>query len=196
MSRFIQILNKYHEDKFIDQLEPFLKELKESLKAAVAYIDIQFPYFVKKHAPVSKIESLLSYNCTFNASYDQELKLWIGVVVPVTTLCPCSKEISQYGAHNQRSEITIKVCYNSFVWLEDLIDYAESSCSCEIYPLLKRIDEKYVTEMAYNNPMFVEDIVRDLTIKLEADDRITDYYIESNNFESIHNHNAYAMKRK
>ncbi len=196
MSRFIEILNHYHEDSFIDQLDSFLKELKQSLKADAAYVDIQFPYFIKKYAPVSKIASLLCYDCFFNAVFKDELELWIGVKVPVTTLCPCSKEISDYGAHNQRSEITISVRYTEFVWLEELIKLAESSCSCDIYPLLKRVDEKYVTEKAYQNPMFVEDVIRELTQKLDQDIRIADYHIASENFESIHNHNAYALKRK
>ncbi len=196
MSRFIEILNRYHEDVFIDQLDAFLHELKESLKADAAYVDINFPYFLKKHAPVSKIASLLCYDCFFCASFRSELELWIGVRVPVTTLCPCSKEISEYGAHNQRSEITISVRYSDFVWLEELIKIAETSCSCDIYPLLKRVDEKFVTEKAYQNPMFVEDVVRVLTQKLDQDNRILDYHITSENFESIHKHNAYALKRK
>lgn len=196
MSRFIEILNRYHQDNLIDQLDSFLQELKSSLKADAAYIDIHFPYFIRKHAPVSKIASLLGYDCFFNASFKDELELWIGVKVPVTTLCPCSKEISEYGAHNQRSEITLKVRYHDFVWLEELITLAENSCSCDIFPLLKRVDEKYVTEKAFDNPMFVEDVVRVLTQKLESDPRIDDYYIESDNYESIHNHNAYALKRK
>ncbi len=196
MSRFIEILNCFHEDTFIDQLDKFLGRIKESLKADIAYVDIKFPYFVKKSAPVSGISSLLCYDCEFNASYKDDLHLWIGVKVPVTTLCPCSKEISAYGAHNQRSEINIRVRYKEFVWLEELISLAEASCSCEIYPLLKRVDEKYVTERAYQNPMFVEDVVRELTQKLDLDPRIVDYYIASDNYESIHNHNAYASKRK
>lgn len=196
MSRFIEILNRYHKDSFIDNLESFLGDLKSSLVADAAYVDIQFPYFLNKHAPVSKISSLLSYDCYFNASYREALELWIGVKVPVTTLCPCSKEISSYGAHNQRSLIDIRVCYKDFVWLEELIDIAEASCSCEIYPLLKRVDEKYVTEKAYDNPMFVEDIIRELSTKLDADPRIIDYLIASENYESIHNHSAYALKRK
>jgi GTP cyclohydrolase I len=193
MSRFLEVLNRYHEDKLIENLEPFLRELKDKLKADAAYADICFPYFVKKSAPVSKISSLLNYPCEFNASFREEFKLWIGVKVPVTTLCPCSKEISEWGAHNQRSEITIKVRYKGFVWLEELISLAEEAASCPIYPLLKRVDEKYVTERAYNNPKFVEDIVRELTQKLSIDERILEFHVESDNFESIHNHNAYAM---
>ncbi|PKN72146.1 MAG: GTP cyclohydrolase I FolE2 [Candidatus Cloacimonetes bacterium HGW-Cloacimonetes-3] len=193
MSRFIEILNRYHKEAFISKLDVFLTELKNTMKAEAAYVDISFPYFIKKHAPVSKIASLLSYDCIFNASLKDSFKLWIGVVVPVTTLCPCSKEISEYGAHNQRSAITIRVCYHEFVWLEELISLAERHASCEIYPLLKRTDEKYVTEKAFNNPKFVEDIVRGITEELQVDKRITAFHVESENFESIHNHNAYAM---
>ena len=193
MSRFIEILNRYHTEVFIGKLDVFLAELKQTMKAEAAYIDINFPYFIKKHAPVSKIASLLSYECTFSASFRDSFMLWIGVVVPVTTLCPCSKEISEFGAHNQRSQITIRVCYREFIWLEELISLAERHASCEIYPLLKRSDEKFVTEKAYNNPKFVEDIVREITLELHADCRILAFHVESDNFESIHNHNAYAM---
>jgi len=193
MSRFIEVLGRYHTEAFIGKLDMFLSELKQTMKAEAAYVDISFPYFIRKHAPVSKIASLLSYDCNFSASYKDKFSLWIGVSVPVTTLCPCSREISDYGAHNQRSEIRISVCYNSFVWLEELIELAERHASCEIYPLLKRTDEKFVTEKAYNNPKFVEDIVREITLELQKDKRIIAFHVESENFESIHSHNAYAM---
>lgn len=193
MSRFLEVLNRYHQESIIAQLDKLLLELKSLLKADASYIEISFPYFVQKHAPVSQIASLMDYQCFFEASYKDEYQLWIGVQVPVTTLCPCSKEISLQGAHNQRSLITLKVRYSGFVWLEELIEIAETASSCPIYPLLKRRDEKFVTEKAYANPKFVEDIVREITQKLEADSRIREFYIESDNFESIHNHNAYAM---
>lgn len=193
MSRFVEILNRYHQEALIGNLESFLFELKQSLNAEAAYIDLYFPYFLEKKAPVSGISSLLSYDCIFNASLKEEFQLSIGVVVPVTSLCPCSKEISQYGAHNQRSQITIKVSYRDFIWLEELIEIAEATASCDIYPLLKRVDEKHVTEKAYDNPKFVEDIVREITLVLENDNRILSFYVESENFESIHLHNAYAM---
>lgn len=193
MSRFIEVLNRYHKDAFIGKLDAFLLELKKTMKAESAYVDISFPYFISKKAPVSGIASLLGYDCCFNASYTDAYELWIGVTVPVTTLCPCSKEISAYGAHNQRSQITIRVLYSEFIWLEELISLAESHASCEIYPLLKRPDEKFVTEKAYNNPKFVEDIVREITLELSKDKRIKRFHVESENFESIHNHNAYAM---
>jgi GTP cyclohydrolase I len=191
MSRFIEVLNKFH-DNLITNLEQFILEIKNSLDAERAYTKIYFPYFVSKQAPVSKIESLLAYNCYFEASYSDCYHLKIGVEVPVTSLCPCSKEISDYGAHNQRSLVSVEVEYNSFVWLEDIIDLVESTASCEIYALLKRVDEKYVTEKAYENPGFVEDMVRDITTKLRADQRIDKFKVEAENYESIHNHSAYA----
>lgn len=193
MSRFIEILHHYHQEALIGNLESFLSELKESLQAEAAYIDIKFPYFISKVAPVSKISSILSYECELSASLKEDYDLLIGVRVPVTSLCPCSKEISNAGAHNQRSTISIKARYQDFVWLEELIELAEESASCEIWSLLKRPDEKYVTEKAYNNPKFVEDIVREITLKLEQDERITGFLVESENAESIHLHNAYAL---
>ncbi|HQM16316.1 MAG TPA: GTP cyclohydrolase FolE2 [Candidatus Cloacimonas sp.] len=193
MSRFLEVLNRYHTEVFIDKLDSFLNELKSTLKADTAYIDISFPFFIKKQAPVSKVVSLLGYDCFFNASYNNNFELWIGVKVPVTTLCPCSKAISVSGAHNQRSEIFIKVRCREFVWLEELIQLAEEHSSCEIFPLLKRSDEKFVTDKAYSNPKFVEDIVREITMELNKDKRITGFYVEAENFESIHAHNAYAL---
>lgn len=191
MSRFLEVLNRYH-NHLISDLENFIKEVKTTLDADRAYTKISFPYFISKKAPVSKIESLLSYNCFFEASYGEQYSIKIGVEVPVTSLCPCSKEISEYGAHNQRSLVTVEVGYTDFVWLEEIIDIVESSASCEIYPLLKRVDEKYVTEKAYENPGFVEDMVRDITTKLREDKRINSFKVEAENFESIHNHSAYA----
>jgi len=193
MSRFIEVLNRYHQDNLVSNLASMLLELKTTLKANAAYINLSFPYFIKRFAPISKIASMMDYQCDFSASYDQSFQLWIGVKVPVTTLCPCSKEISSFGAHNQRSLVMIKVRYRDFVWLEELIEIAENAASCPIYPLLKRRDEKYVTEKAYSNPKFVEDIVREITQVLEQDNRILEFFVESDNFESIHNHNAYAV---
>ena len=193
MSRFLEVLNRYHQESIIAQLDSLLLELKSVLKADAAYIEIAFPYFLKKLAPVSKSASLMDYRCFFEASYKDDFELWIGAVVPVTTLCPCSREISEGGAHNQRSLISLKVRYSEFIWLEELIEVAEAAASCPVYPLLKRRDEKFVTERAYSNPKFVEDIVREVTQKLEADPRVREFYVESENFESIHNHNAYAM---
>jgi len=196
MSRFIEVLNRFHRETFINNLPKFLKELKSALNADASYTLIRFPYFIKKTAPVSKIESLLAYDCFFEASLREDFQLQIGVQVPVTTLCPCSKEISDYGAHSQRSLVTVKVSFAEFVWLEELIEWVENSASSEIYALLKRVDEKFVTEKAYDNPTFVEDVVREVTLKLQKDERITAFQVESENFESIHNHNAYACVKR
>jgi GTP cyclohydrolase I len=158
---------------------------------------MHFPYFVTKKAPVSGVESMMDYDVTLiGARHDEENITTIKVVVPVTSLCPCSKKISDYGAHNQRSHVTVTATINEFVWIEELIDVVESEASCELYGLLKRPDEKAVTERAYDNPKFVEDMVRDVAARLNADDRISHYIVESENFESIHNHSAYALIEK
>jgi GTP cyclohydrolase I len=155
---------------------------------------MRFPYFVNKTAPVSGVQSLLDYDVTLiGESTADKAQMTVKVVVPVTSLCPCSKEISEYGAHNQRSHVTVTARTKGFVWIEDLIDIVEEEASCEIYGLLKRPDEKYVTERAYDNPKFVEDMVRDVAALLNLDERITRYVVESENFESIHNHSAYAL---
>src|SRR6266498_1376356 len=155
---------------------------------------MQFPYFVNKSAPISKVKSLMDYEVTFVGEIDKGEKCFkMKVVVPVTSLCPCSKKISDYGAHNQRSHVTITAQMNNFVWIEELVEIAERQASCELFGLLKRPDEKYVTERAYDNPKFVEDMVRDVAAELNADPRIDAYVVESENFESIHNHSAYAL---
>ena len=192
MSRFLEVLNSYHKENLIDSLEALLGDVKRQLNSQKAYIRIRFPYFIEKVAPVSKITSLLDYECVFEACLTDVYEFKLGVTVPITTLCPCSKEISAYGAHNQRSYVTVTVLYNAFVWIEELVDIVEKVASSEIYPLLKRPDEKYVTERAFNNPAFVEDIVRDVTLVLRDDERIVWYRVESENMESIHNHGAYA----
>jgi GTP cyclohydrolase I len=158
---------------------------------------MSFPYFINKAAPVSGVKSLMDYQVTFLGEVKGGRDIMTTkVVVPVTSLCPCSKEISRYGAHNQRSHVTVTVRTNSFVWIEDLIDLVEAQASCELYGLLKRPDEKFVTERAYENPKFVEDMVRDVAAQLNSDTRVDAYVVESENFESIHNHSAYAMIRK
>ena len=192
MSRFLEVLNHFHQENLISNLPQFLQEMKNALNADASFVTLSFPYFIRKKAPVSQTESLLSYRCFFEASLDEKFTLSIGVEVPVTTLCPCSKEISEQGAHSQRSLVLVKLIFNEFIWLEEIIELVESSASCEIYPLLKRVDEKYVTEKAYNNPAFVEDVVREITLKLQKDKRIDWFLVESENQESIHNHNAYA----
>ncbi len=197
MSRFVEILNKHESEISVRSFKDMVREMTEALEAESGHIEMNFPYFIMKQAPISKVKSLMDYDVTFIGDLTNgEPALSIRVVVPVTSLCPCSKEISDYGAHNQRSHVTVKVRTQEFVWLEEVVDVVEQEASCQLYGLLKRPDEKFVTEYAYNNPKFVEDMVRDIAQRLNADDRITYYMIESENFESIHNHSAYAMIEK
>jgi GTP cyclohydrolase I len=197
MSRFVEILNQHEREITVKSFREMLGEMTERLDAESGYIEMNFPYFVNKEAPISKVRSLMDYDVTFIGEIKgDETIMTVKVVVPVTSLCPCSKNISDYGAHNQRSHVTLTVRVESFVWIEDLIDLVEKQASCEIYGLLKRPDEKYVTERAYDNPKFVEDMVRDVAAKLNEDKRITAYIVESENFESIHNHSAYALISK
>jgi GTP cyclohydrolase I len=171
-----------------------LREMLTRLDAGTGHIEMAFPYFVMKAAPVSGVRSLLDYRATLIGEiHEDRTDTWLKVVVPVTSLCPCSKRISEYGAHNQRSHVTITARIDGHVWLEELIDIAEKEASCEVYAMLKRPDEKYVTERAYDNPKFVEDTVRDVAVALNKERRIRAYVVESENFESIHNHSAYAM---
>ncbi len=194
MSRFVEILNAHDMEISVGSFKDMLAEMAVRLEAKVGHIEMSFPYFINKAAPVSGVKSLMDYQVTFLGEVrDGKYIMTIKVVVPVTSLCPCSKEISQYGAHNQRSHVTLAVRTNTFVWIEDIIDIVEKQASCELYGLLKRPDEKYVTERAYDNPKFVEDMVRDVAAVLNRDARIDAYVVESENFESIHNHSAYAM---
>lgn len=193
MSRFVEILNKYKDNMDIHNVGAILQEMRERLSSHTSFISLKFPYFISKSAPVSKLSALMDYQCEFSGSCSEKgLDFTLTVKVPVQSLCPCSKEISEYGAHNQRSIASISVKYKEVVWIEDLIEIAESSASSAIYSLLKREDEKYVTEYAYDNPAFVEDIVRNLSEKLMIDNRITWFLVECENMESIHNHNAWA----
>lgn len=195
MSRFLEILHSHEREISVDSFMDILRQMTERLESEAGHIEMKFPYFVNKTAPVSGVKSLLDYQ----ASLIGEVKrggatdLWVKVVVPVTSLCPCSKKISAYGAHNQRSHVTIKARIASHVWIEELIDFAEKEASCELFGILKRPDEKWVTERAYDNPKFVEDMVRDVAVRLNNDERIREYVVESENFESIHNHSAYAL---
>lgn len=194
MSRFVEILNSHDMEISVESFKDMLSEMAERLEARTGHIEMTFPYFIDKSAPVTGVKSLMDYQVTFIGEVrDGKYVMTIKVVVPVTSLCPCSKEISRYGAHNQRSHVTLTVRTNTFVWIEDLIDLVEDQASCELYGLLKRPDEKYVTEKAYDNPKFVEDMVRDIAAILNRDGRIDAYIVESENFESIHNHSAYAM---
>ncbi len=194
MSRFVQILNDGETAITVADFRDLLVHMTDLLEADTGYIEMAFHYFVNKAAPVSGVKSLLDYQVRLLGKMDQgEPVLNVEVVVPVTSLCPCSKQISRYGAHNQRSHVTVNVRLRDHVWVEELIDLVEEEASCELYGLLKRPDEKYVTERAYENPKFVEDMVRDVAARLNADDRIGAYAVASENFESIHNHSAYAV---
>jgi GTP cyclohydrolase I len=196
MSRFIQILNEGPCEFNSSNFDKIVAKVRDRLKSETAHIVLDFPFFRKKQAPLSKVESLMDYQVTLYGTLDKgKVEVMMKVVVPVTSLCPCSKSISKYGAHNQRSHITIKAKATSgkILFLEDLIDLAEKKASCELYAILKREDEKIVTERAYDNPAFVEDLVRDIAVDLNANETISYYRLESENFESIHNHSAYAL---
>lgn len=193
MSRFVEILNKYKGDIAIKNFSKILLEMKRKLKAKSAHLEVEFPYFIEKEAPVTKAKSLMEYICRFCGSSNEKEDFYVGVVVPITTVCPCSKEISEFGAHNQRSLVTVNLRFKKFIWIEDIIHLIEECASCDLYSILKRPDEKYVTEKAYGNPMFVEDVVREIATKLKKDKNIIWFTVESENFESIHNHSAYAF---
>ncbi len=197
MSRFVEILNGYEREISVENFETMLREMVVRLEAESGHVEMTFPYFINKKAPISGVQSLLDYEVTFigeilDGQYRQTMK----VIVPVTSLCPCSKKISDYGAHNQRSHVTVTARTNEMVWIEDIVRMVEDQASCELFGLLKRPDEKYVTERAYDNPKFVEDMVRDVAAVFNADKRVDAYIIESENFESIHNHSAYALIEK
>jgi GTP cyclohydrolase I len=194
MSRFVEILNVPGREISVDSFKDMLTEMTERLEAEAGHIEMSFNYFITKAAPVSGVQSLMDYEVTFAGEIrGGRPAMNLKVVVPVTSLCPCSKKISRYGAHNQRSHVTVNVRTRGFIWIEDIIDLVEKEASCELYGLLKRPDEKYVTERAYENPKFVEDMVRDIAAKLNQDERVAAYSVESENFESIHNHSAYAL---
>lgn len=195
MSRFIEVLNHHRGEITIRNMGIILREISKRLEAKSTHMELSFKYFLEKEAPVSKAKSLIGYDCQFIGSYTKNgtEDFVLEVKVPVMNLCPCSKEISETAAHNQRSEVTIRLRFNDFVWIEDVIALAEKSASCELYSLLKRPDEKFVSEQAYENPRFVEDIVRLIAQQLMEDDKIDWFSVRSVNFESIHNHNAYAF---
>ena len=197
MSRFIEVLNKYRGQINIKTFEIILEKVREKLDAQSAHMEIEFPYFIEKKAPVSGAKSLMEYKCQFcGENNGKKNDFMVGIIVPVTTVCPCSKEVSNMGAHNQRSIVNVKLRFKKFFWIEDVIRLIEDSSSGQLYSLLKRIDEKYVTEKGYENPMFVEDVVRSIAERLNMDDNFTWYSIEAENFESIHNHSAYAYLEK
>ncbi len=199
MSRFIEILNDYRKQNLVGvDIKKMLSDMQERLESKNAYIKFDFKYFIKKTAPKSGLEALMCYDCYFEGTLDEDdYKFYLGAKVPVATLCPCSKEISDYGAHNQRALVKVKVSYpeNQHIWLEDLIKDIEEAGSSEVYSLLKREDEKAVTEHAYDNPKFVEDVLRDVVLKLENNKTINFFEVEIEAFESIHNHNAWAYQK-
>ena len=197
MSRFVEILNNHEWEITVDSFKIMLTEMTSLLDAECGHIEMTFQFFINKTAPASGVQSLLDYEVSFiGERRNNENIINIKAVVPVTSLCPCSKKISDRGAHNQRSHVTVNVETDDFIWVEEIIDIVEAQASCELYGLLKRPDEKIVTERAYDNPKFVEDIVRDIAHQLNIDERIQAYTVESENFESIHNHSAYALIEK
>ena len=200
MSRFVEVLNCWSKRNLLGvDIKGCLEEIKDKLNSKSAELSFKFKYFIEKKAPISNLSSLMGYDCSFEGILDKEnYKFILGVEVPVTTLCPCSKEISEYSAHNQRALVKVKINYDNtdHIWIEDLIKEIESCSSCELFPLLKREDEKYVTEKAYNNPKFVEDILRDVILKLRSNKIIKFFEIDIESFESIHNHSAWAYQKE
>jgi len=193
MSRFIEVLNSHGRIVHVQSIPKILAALQEKFNADTSHIELEFPYFLVKHAPVSGLTGLMDYQVKFDAAArNSNIDFVLSVTAGVTTVCPCSKAISEHGAHNQRGLVTVHVRFTRLVWIEELIEMIERSGSCDLYPILKREDEKYVTECAYANPVFVEDLVRNVALQLDRDSRITWYKVEAENFESIHNHNAYA----
>ena len=194
MSRFVEMLHLLKSEISLQKFSELLDQMKRHLNAASAHIEITFPYFIEKKAPVSTAPGLMDYPCSImgTSNSSNEVDLVSEVNVPISSVCPCSKEISDAGAHNQRGEVKLKTRFNRFIWLEDMIELVESCASCDVYSVLKRVDEKHVTEQSYYNPKFVEDIVRDIAAVLKKDDNIIWFSVSAENFESIHNHSAYA----
>lgn len=196
MSRFIAILNRFHREMAIHNVGKILKAMKKDLKAKSAHLEMEFPYFIEKQAPVTKASGLMEYRCHFNGALTDKIRLLLGVSVPILTLCPCSKEIAEKSAHNQRGEIRVLTRFKGFLWIEDLIELVENCASSPIYSLLKRADEKYVTDHAYDNPVYVEDVARNVAEKLDGHPNVVWYSVEVESHESIHNHDAYAYIEK
>ncbi len=194
MSRFVEMLHVLKPEVSLQKFSVILEHMKKFLNAASAHLEMAFPYFIEKKAPISMATGLMDYACRIVGSSDAsgKLDLMSEVVVPITSVCPCSKEISDFGAHNQRGEVRLRLRFRKFIWLEDMIELVESTASSDVYSVLKRVDEKCVTERAYQNPKFVEDMVRDVAKRLVADPNITWFSVSAENFESIHNHSAYA----
>lgn len=205
MSRFVEVLNEWRSKKTLSiDMKGCIEALINRLDAKSGYLKFDFKYFINKKSPVTGISAPMCYDCTFEGVLDnygeddEEYKFYLGVKIPVTTLCPCSKEISDYGAHNQRAIVSVKITYpeDEHFWIEDLISQVEKCASAELYPLLKREDEKYVTEHAYNNPKFVEDVLRDVVLLLRNNEIIDSFEVECESMESIHNHSAWAYQQE
>jgi GTP cyclohydrolase I len=194
MSRFVEILNLLRPEVSLKKISDALEQMKKHLNAASSHIEVTFPYFIEKKAPISNSPGLMDYTCRLTGSSgpDGKIDFVSEVIVPVSSVCPCSKEISEAGAHNQRGEVRLSIRFKKFIWIEDMIELVEKSGSSEVYSVLKRVDEKYITEYGFSNPKFVEDIVRDIAIKLKENDNVTWFSVSAENFESIHNHSAYA----
>ncbi len=196
LSRFVETLTAHHRNIGVGEIKDVLVDMRRRLESAEAHLEVTFPYFIERAAPESGAVAFMEYTCGFDASLREALDFVLIATVPITTLCPCSKEISERGAHNQRTEVTVRCRFKEFVWLEDIINIVESCASSPLYPLLKREDEKAVTEHAYDNPRFVEDVVREVALKLDTMSEVLSYHIEAVSFESIHNHNAVALVKK
>ncbi len=198
MSRFVEVLNEWRTKNLLGvDIKGCLEKIIKNLHAQSGELEFNFKYFIDKKSPVTELSAPMCYDCSFEGRIvDGEYKFILGVKVPVTTLCPCSKEISDNGAHNQRAMISVKVSYdeNEHIWLEDLIELIENCASCPLYPLLKRKDEKFVTEKAYNNPRFVEDVLREVVVKLREHSIVSEFEVDCEAFESIHNHSAWAYQ--
>ncbi len=198
MSRFVEILHLFRTKVSLESITNILEDMKEILGAQSSHIEIIFPYFIEKQAPQTGSKGLMDYTCSIIGSSNgrKQTDIVLTITVPITSVCPCSKEISEYGAHNQRGEVKVSTRFNKFIWIEDIVEIVETSASCDIFSVLKREDEKFVTEKAYNNPKFVEDIARDVSKILMEDENITWFSVSAENFESIHNHSAYAYIEK
>jgi len=192
MSRFVEILNEYRGEVSVRMYTRIMEEMKTRLDARSAHLIVEFPYFIEKKAPVTGSPGLMEYRCKITGTLEENSDIVVEVSVPVTTLCPCSREISDHGAHNQRGEVKVNYRFSNFTWFEDVIEIVEECASAQVYSILKREDEKYLTEHAYENPMFVEDVVRAVADRMMEHPDVTWFSVESENFESIHNHSAYA----